>query len=170
MKESINTALILNLVITFLFIFVILFAGSSAYTKAFKVKNRIISIIEKRQDTILTSGFKTCKTTGNSKCMSVVEEIENALKDTGYKVQMNTDKKCENAMQERFKNTHKTYNTVNTGSNTYNYCIAEFYSNNDTMKGRYYAVITYMYFEIPLINQMLEFPVYGETKTIGLSY
>ncbi len=163
MKESINNALILNLVIVFLFIFLILFAGSTAYTKAFKVKNRIISIIEKRETTVLTKGFKA----GND---SVLSEIESTLADTGYRIELNVSQKCNDAMKKRFKNTNYTYNVVDTGTSTYNYCIAEFHDASSPMQGRYYAVITYMYFEIPLIGKTLEFPVYGETKTLGLSY
>lgn len=162
MKESINNALILNLVITFLFIFAMLFAGSTAYTKAFKVKNRIISIIEKREQTVLTGGFKSGE-------YSVVNEIENALRDTGYRIEMNMNSKCQEAMRKRFKNTNYSYNVIDTGTSTYNYCIAEFQSDSE-MKGKYYAVITYMYFEVPLIGKKLEFPVYGETKTLGLAY
>lgn len=163
MKESISNALVLNLVIIFLFVFAILFAGSTAYTKAFKVKNRIISIIEKRENTVLTGGFKSGE-------YSIINEIENTLKDTGYKVGLNMNSKCQDAMKARFKNTNYNYNVVDTGTSTYNYCIAEFYDESSAMKGRYYAVITYMYFEIPLIGKTLEFPVYGETKTMGLAY
>lgn len=163
MKESLSNALILNLIIIFLFLFVILFAGSTAYTKAFKVKNRIISIIEKRENTILTKGFNA----GNN---SVLSEIELALSDTGYRVEMNISQKCQDAMKKRFKNTNYSYNVVDTGLSTYNYCVAEFHDPTSAMQGRYYAVITYMYFEIPLIGQTLEFPVYGETKTLGLAY
>lgn len=163
MKESISNALILNIVIIFLFIFLILFAGSTAYTKAFKVKNRIISIIEKRETTILTKGF-------NAGDNSVINEIKSALSDVGYRIELNVNQKCNDAMKKRFKNTNYSYNVVDTGTSTYNYCIAEFYDANSPMQGRYYAVITYMYFEIPLIGSTLEFPVYGETKTLGLSY
>lgn len=165
MKESINTALILNLVIVFLFIFVILFAGSTAYTKAFKVKNRIISIIEKRETTVLTKGFKAGE-------YSIIDEIEDALGSgqLGYRIERNISSKCQDAMKSRFKNTNYSYNVVDTGLSTYNYCIAEFLDESSAMKGRYYAVITYMYFEIPIIGRTLEFPVYGETKTIGVAY
>lgn len=163
MKESLSNALILNLIIIFLFLFVILFAGSTAYTKAFKVKNRIISIIEKRENTILTKGF-------NAGDNSVLSEIELALSDTGYRVEMNISQKCQDAMKKRFKNTNYSYNVVDTGLSTYNYCVAEFHDPTSAMQGRYYAVITYMYFEMPLIGQTLEFPVYGETKTLGLAY
>lgn len=161
MKESMSNALILNLIIIFLFIFVILFAGSTAYTKAFKVKNRIISIIERNETTVITKGIN------NS---AVITEINSALKDAGYTVAMNNDTKCSAALNKRFGNQNQTYNVVNTGANSYRYCVAEFYDDNSPMHGRYYAVITYMYFEIPLINKKLEFPVYGETKTMGIAY
>lgn len=161
MKESMSNALILNLIIIFLFIFVILFAGSTAYTKAFKVKNRIISIIERNETTVITKGIN------NS---AVITEINSALKDAGYTVAMNNDTKCSAALNKRFGNQNQTYNVVNTGTNSYRYCVAEFYDDNSPMHGRYYAVITYMYFEIPLINKKLEFPVYGETKTMGIAY
>ena len=161
MKESMSNALILNLIIIFLFIFVILFAGSTAYTKAFKVKNRIISIIERNETTVITKGIN------NS---AVITEINSALKDAKYTVAMNNDTKCSAALNKRFGNQNQTYNVVNTGTNSYRYCVAEFYDDNSPMHGRYYAVITYMYFEIPLINKKLEFPVYGETKTMGIAY
>lgn len=161
MKESLSNAFILNLVIVFLAIFIILFAGSTAYTKAFKVKNRIISIIEKNEATVVTKGINTS---------DVISEIESSLADAGYTIVMNNDTKCSTAMNARYADQNKNYNVVNTGSNTYRYCIAEFYDEESAMQGKYYAVITYMYFEIPLIGAKLEFPVYGETKTMGISY
>lgn len=161
MKEAISNSLILTLIIVFLFIFIILFAGTTAYTKAFKVKNRIISIIERNEMTAVTSGVNNPE---------ILSEIELALKDAGYTVVMNNDAKCAAAMTKRFSNTNQNYNVVNTGTNTYRYCIAEFYDEQSAMHGKYYAVITYMYFEVPLIGVKLEFPVYGETKTMGIAY
>lgn len=161
MKEAISNSLILTLIITFFFIFLILFAGTTAYTKAFKVKNRIISIIERNEMTVVQNGVNSA---------DVMDEINLALQDAGYRISMNNDSKCATALNKRFGNTNQTYNVVNTGSNTYRYCIAEFYDETSAMKGKYYAVITYMYFEIPLIGVNLEFPVYGETKTMGIAY
>lgn len=161
MKEAMSNALILNIIIIFLFIFVILFAGSTAYTKAFKVKNRIISIIERNEHIVIAKGINNSE---------VLTEIKTALADASYTIVMNNDVKCTSALNKRFGNLNQTYNVVNTGTNSYRYCIAEFYDQNSAMHGKYYAVITYMYFEIPLINQKLEFPVYGETKTMGIAY
>lgn len=166
MRESISNALIFTLVITFLFIFMLLFAASTAYTKAFKVKNKIINILEKRENTIIKFN-NSGKLPG-----SVEEEIEAALGEVGYRMVLNNDVKCETDLKNRFKSDN--YKLVNVKKNGYRYCIAEFYDGRQDASGRkekhsvYYAVITYMYFEVPLIGQGLEFPVYGETKTFNI--
>lgn len=164
MKESINNSLILTLVITFLFIFVILFAGSTAYTKAFKVKNRIISTIERHEDIVLQNN-------GNPGVnhATIQNEIRETMRNAGYKIVANNDNLCRNAMTARFRNSHNQYRIINTGSSDYRYCIARFVTGSE-MGGEYYAVIAYMYFEVPLIGARLEFPVYGETKVLGKKY
>jgi len=164
MKESISNALITNLIITFLFILVILFAGSSAYTKAFKVKNRIISILERYE-------MELANNTDTKLPTNINNEINSILSDVGYRVQINNDTKCQTDLKKRFKNNlNDNYKIINTSSN-YRYCIARFDTREgQSMKASYYAVVTYMYFEIPLIGATLEFPVYGETKIMGLAY
>lgn len=47
MKEAISNAMIFNLIIVFVVILIMLFIGSLSYSKAFKVKNRIVEEIEK---------------------------------------------------------------------------------------------------------------------------
>ena len=160
MKESINNALILNIVIIFLFVMAILFAGSTAYTKAFKVKNKIINILERNESSLV----------GKTQFPSeITSEIDQALSDIGYRIEKNVDQKCKNSMNKRFKNSRYDTTPIITGTN-YNFCVTRFHDDSDVMQGEYYAVITYMYFEIPVLGKTLEFPVYGETKTLGLKY
>lgn len=158
MKEAISNSLILAIIITFFTVFIILFAGSTSYTKAFKVKNKIVSIIEKYDSIVAESGITE----------DIMAKIDKELGEMGYRTVRNNDMKCENAMKNRFKN--QKYSLVNLKSNTYRYCIAEFVDQREEKHGKYYAVIAYMYFEIPLIGTDLEFPVYGETKVIGMTY
>lgn len=49
MKEAIGTSSVFTLILTFTAIFIALFVGSIAYSKAFKVRNRIIDIIEENK-------------------------------------------------------------------------------------------------------------------------
>lgn len=137
MKEAIGNAFLFNIVIVFVVIFIAFLVGSLSYTKAFKVKNRIVSIIEENE------------TYNNS---SVRDEIDGALGTIGYRVNKNGIQKCDVRNEK---------NAVNKTSN-YRYCIYEY----QTSRGKYYGVVAYMYFDIPLISEVLEIPIYGETKII----
>lgn len=138
MKESIANAYILNIVIVFVVIFIFFFASSLTYSKAFKVKNRIVDIIEKYESY-------------NSKAE---EEIVSTLNEMGYRVNT-TNKGCP---------VRNGKNSISATNNAYRYCVYEY----DTPKGKYYGVSAYMYFDFPIIGDSLEFPVYGETKILGI--
>lgn len=148
MKEAIGNAFVMGLVITFIIIFIIFFAGSTSYTKAFKVKNKIIEILEKHDDVL--NGSST-----DSGILSddVEDEINAILSEIGYRISMNQND-CPPRNEKQ---------AVSTETN-YDYCIYEY----RTSKGVYYGVTAYIYYQIPLIGTELKFPVYGETKINGI--
>lgn len=137
MKETINTAFIFNLMFIFLTIIIVLVITSLSYSKAFKVKNKIVDIIELHQ------GF-----TGKAET-----EINEFLRGIGYKVV--SWKRTNNCRADKG-------HVLNTGSVGYNYCVYE----NEVYNGTYYVVETFIYFDFPIINDIIEIPVYGETKII----
>ena len=137
MREAIGSSLLFNLILTIIIIMVAFLIGSLAYSKAFKVKNRIIDIIEK-----------------NGSYEGSENEINSVLSDIGYR-------------KSRTNNTCKKDSLVSNG--TYEYCVYKLQSSE--MAGNYYyKVTTYMYFDIPVINSLLKFPVSGETKVIYDTY
>lgn len=142
MRESVGNAYLLGIVTFFIGVIMLFFVSSLNYTRAFKVKNRIINIIEQNQEYNAT----------------VKTEINKELGEMNYRVTHNPN--CP-TRSERFENANLKTTTENTN---YLYCVYEFDLGE---KGKYYGVITYMYFDIPLINVTLKFPVYGETKTMG---
>lgn len=137
MKEALGNTFIVNIVILFVVVFMFLFVGSMSYTKAYKIKNKIINFIE-------DSGTYDATT---------IDNINTTLKQMGYRVVSGVPK-CND----------RGGTLLTTDANNYRYCIVEFESS----KGIYYGVTTYMYFDFPIINSLLEFPVYGETKVIGI--
>lgn len=144
MKEAIGNAAIFGIVIVFVGVFIGLFATSSSYTKAFKVKNKIIDIIENHDGDIEASlGLN----------MDVENEINSKLNEIGYRISNNQT--CET--DGRFSDASPINKR---GTSTYRYCLYKF----TTDRGNYYGVVSYIYFEIPIIGVKLEFPVYGETK------
>ena len=140
MKDAVGGSLLLYLVVIFTSIVILFFAGILAYSKAYKVKNRIIEVIEKH----------------GTYDSSVVAEINNDLNRAGYRsvssnAQLNS--KCGNQ---------------NLNSTTYFYCVYEDESSLES--GKSYKVVTYVHFDFPVIGDILEFPVRGQTKTLGKTY
>jgi len=140
MRESMSNSIIFNIIITFVGIVIALLIGSLSYSKAFKVKNRIIEIIEKHEKYDIT----------------VRQEIDEMLSSIGYRVASNGKQNCP---------TKTGATIINVFSSSYRYCIYQ-YDTGINGRGRYYGVLAYMYFDIPVIGDRLEFPVYGETKII----
>ena len=144
MREAIGNSFVLNFIITFFVIFMFIFVGAIAYTKAFKVKNRIVDTIENYDGNIVNS---------NGLNSNVKSEIDDELGKMAYRISDKHD--CNNS---RF-NDRTNMKKIETQSD-YRYCIYE----TETEKGKYYSVVAYVYFEIPIINVKLEFPIYGETR------
>lgn len=140
MREAIGSSLLFNIVLTIVIIMIAFLIGSLAYSKAFKVKNRIIDIIVKNED--YNDAAK--------------KEINDMLSEVGYRKQkLNSQTKC------------SSDSLVDRGG--YDYCVyRKTSSNNDG--NYYYKVVTYMYFDIPVIGRLLTFPVSGETKVIYDTY
>ncbi len=139
MKEAVGNAGVVSIAITIIGIIIIIFVSSLNYTKAFKVKNRIVDIIERYND-----GYAR----GNRN--KIDSEIASTLRELGYRVDTR-NKGCSEK---------EGANLVYNSSGNYRYCIYE----NESNRGKYYTVVAFMYLDLPVINELLEFPVSGETK------
>lgn len=135
MRESIANSYIFNLVIIFIGILIVLLVGSLSYSKTFKIKTRMIEIIEKYE----TYNNGTVRT-----------EINNVLSQAGYKVTRGARKACPSLNGEY---------AINTLGN-YRYCIYMF----SDVRGYYYTVTVFISFEFPIIGDVVEFPLTGQTR------
>lgn len=147
MRESISNSYVFMIVITIIGLCSIIVISSLSYSKTFKIKNRIIEIIEKHD-------------TYNS---TVENEINAFLKSAGYPM-TGRGATCPNGRSPKangISDVDSGVRAINTISN-YKYCIYQ----HKTVKGYYYSVVAYMSFELPLIGDYmkLEFPLYGDTK------
>ena len=155
MRESIGGSSLLNIVIVFAGLVIAVFIGILSYTKAYRIKNRIIEIIEKHEDYNETIAEN---------------EINPDLKAAGYDSSTSKDR-CDNIKTKITTGENLKYEgsalTENLNENNgYNYCVFELTGANSKI----YVVVTFIRFEIPIINDVLTFPVYGETKTLGIDY
>lgn len=153
MREAISNAMIFNLVIIFVAILLAFFIGSLSYSKASKVKNRIVEVIEKEQ----------------AYGEDAQGEIDTWLGEIGYRVNtnraLNTD--CPNV------NLEDASVDLLTGTNKYEYCvyrIRQCDSKDENRCDTYYRVIAYMYFDVPIVQDLVRIPVTGETMSfIGIN-
>lgn len=138
MRQALGNAFIMNVVITIVIVIILMVISSLSYTKAFKVKNMIVSTIEEN------NGFNN----------NAESQIDANLAKMGYRINKNGIQNCNDSELPR------GCSAIN-NSASYRYCIYEC----KTSKGNYYRATSYMYFDIPVIGDKLEFPVHGETKT-----
>ena len=137
MKEATGQAGLMNIMLFIIGIIIMILAGSIAYSKAFRVKNRIIDIIEKYGEFSATAQ----------------SEIELTLTNIGYRsVSVNTSA----------SHCPKVTGFVNQLGSQHLYCV---YKSEKNSSGTYfYKVVAFMYFDLPVIGNFIEIPVSGETK------
>jgi len=155
MRESIGNSLLLYLVVIFSGVVILFFVGIISYSKAYRVKNRIVDVIEKY------NGY----TTGEN---SAESEINASLSEMGYTI-TNSDFCNGSSVQNHLKNISESFVLKNNPTSGYNYCVYEI-SDKSSSNTKYYVVVTFVNFNFPIIGSMLNIPIYGETKILGKSY
>lgn len=149
MKEAIANAGVFNLIIIFVIVLILLFIGSLSYSRGFKAKNKIIEEIEKDQEYTASTQAR----------------IDEWLGNIGYRINTGRNTNADVCEGTASGNGGRNGKLVSTSAN-YQYCVYEFDtcdSDDDVKCGKYYRVITYMYFDVPLVGGLLKIPVNGET-------
>lgn len=168
MKESVSNALLFNLVIMFVVILLAFFVGSLSYSKAAKVKNKIIEEIEKNGE---TAGREYSSMDIADKAFENAEDeikqwlkVGNDGKSIGYRTTDRGYANCPNYKGVKAETT----------TNTYEYCVYKINTclgsngkenTNKSKCGIYYHVTTYMYFDVPIVEDLVKIPINGETRT-----
>ena len=157
MKESIGNAFLFNLAILFVIVLMAFFIGSLSYTKAAKVKNKIIEEIEKNGE-IAGSEYSEV-TIANEAYNNSRDEIERWLggndgQGIGYRVSRNGRTNCPE---------YRGNTSLTDANSNYEYCVYRISTcerDSDGTESRdkcgiYYHVIAYMYFDLPLVKEAL---------------
>lgn len=150
MRDAISGAMTLQIIVIFMIIINCYLAFSVNYTKAFRVKNEIRSIIEKNEG--LTEAAQ--------------EQINDLMLKNKYKMNPQFETWCSNNDYSVLR--------LDAGSFCYKYEKVDVSgTSNDlnTYKGVYYTVATFVNIDLPLVNNILPmagnlFLVKGETALI----
>lgn len=146
MRESIGHAFLVNIVIVIVSIIIIILISAVAYSKTFKIKTKLVDIMEKYK--------------GHPNVYEAASgEMENYLYSIGYKRNAYGNSDCPTSIHGNYVG-----DAVNQSYSQFHYCVYEFDSGIGANRGKYYGVLVYIYFDIPLIGDLLEIPVYGETE------
>ncbi len=146
MREAIGGSWLLGFVVLFIVLFSGYLAVSINYSKAFKVKNQIINIVEQGEGFTRTMNdpasieASTLKTDKSTEAQIIV-----TLKEAGY-----------------FTTTEFSCNDKQGDDYPGGYCLKKIKGNN----GNYYKITTFIKFDLPMIDVSIKIPVSGETKTI----
>lgn len=149
MRESIGGTWILGIVIVFIVLFTSYLALSVNYSKAFKVKNRIVNLIEENEG--LSSETQ--------------KQINSYLNSVGYFV-YGTCADTEDDID--FEGNKVVTGYEKHGStNKYKYCVStRTAGGGSVLEQKYYRVTVFFKFDIPILDSMFTFPVTGETKAV----
>lgn len=157
MRDAIGGVLIIEIIIVFLLIINSYLAFSVNYTKAFRVKNRIISIIENYEG--LTAGQQGSESA-----------IENMMLENHYSIDRAYIVRCENL--DGAKKYEPIYNMAG-GFCKYTIETSESGQGlaSETYKGTVYSVAVFVNIDLPVLNKIFPylsniFAIKGETKTI----
>ena len=151
MREAIGSSMLLYIVVIVVGVVMLLFVSIISYAKAYGAKNKLVSAIETFE------GYNEAS----------VAEIDANLSKMGYTI--TSQDFCNTT---RVKNHLKelgitSSNLNNSKKGKYGYCVYEVPTGRS---GKYYLVATFISFDIPLIGGNMVFPVYGQTKIMGIDY
>jgi hypothetical protein len=150
-RESIGGTWITGLVIAFMLIFVAFLSLSLNYTKAFQIKNEMLTILEKYEGINENS----------------IEIINNYLNKNGYSVKgsCNVD---DYGVTDLSSNAGSI---VSDETAQYYYCISTNTSTVDTNGKKFttanYTVKIYFNFNLPIIGDIFKFDISGTTNNIA---
>lgn len=154
MRESIGATWIFSICLTFIILFTAYLAISVNYSKAFRIKSNIVSMIEENE------GYKK----------NLEERISNYLVSEGYTASGN----CEpyigtnTGYYADWKLTKeiKVYSNMGSKSNACIYQRKATATDDIAKCNSYYKVVVFFKFNLPIINYISTFKVGGETKLI----
>lgn len=149
MRDSVGGTFMIYVLIIFLSVYIVFVAVAFNYARAFRVKNKVIDIIEQNE------GIKEMD--GNDNLTGITSgvfgQIDTYLNNVSYRVNNIGESNC------------KGYDYINTNRGYYISKINQD-SSIDGIESSYYKVRTFVYIEFPFLKLKFTIPVNGETRRI----
>ena len=141
MRDAVGGTFMIKLLLIFLAVYTIFIAVALNYAKAFRVKNKILNIIEQSE------GINSYNDVSQG---AAIGQINKYMNDVHYRINTGSiEKKCIG------------YEYINTDRG---YCITKI--ENIDKNAEYYKVTTFVTIDFPVINLSFTIPIQGETRKI----
>ncbi len=156
MRESINSVPLFNIVIVFVFLFTGYVSLSINLSKAYNVKNEIVSII-KNQGGVCTANVAS---SDDNNCYNFAEQIRDYFSDAAYHSSGN----CDGDQIGYDRNGEY----LGAGANNAAFCIKAISvaSNSELPNAVYYQVEIFYHLDIPVVSRLTRFSLMGETSRV----
>lgn len=156
MKEAISGVSLFNIVIVFVLLFTGYISLSINYSKAYNVKNELLTII-KNQGGVCTSTSRNSP--GN--CFNFTDQIQEFFKETSYRSTGN----CKT--EDDWVGYSRKGEKISNGKNA-SFCIRAIKreGNRELPNSLYYQLKVFYQLDLPVINNVFEFAIFGETARI----
>ena len=153
MRESFGSMWIIGLVLIFTLLFSSFLAVSISYSKSFKVKNEVLNFIEKQEG--LTD--------------NAIKLINDYLRNSGYKQKGVCEAEWIGIKEISSGNSAMNVKEIADGKTKYYYCVKKERMSDWAHPFRaYYRVKLFYKFELPVIGDMFNFQVDGQTSDIAI--
>ncbi len=156
MKESIGGVSLFNIVIVFVLLFTGYISLSINYSKAYNVKNELLNII-KNQGGVCTSD----RPNNTNNCYNFAEQIQDYFKEANYRSTGNCD------TSDGWLGYSRNGDLIRDGKNSA-FCVKAVKpkSNTELPNALYYQIKVFYQLDLPIINSMFEFSIFGETSRV----
>ena len=151
MRDSVGGTFMIYVLLIFLAVYIVFVAVAFNYARAFRVKNKVIDIIEQNE------GIQEMESSSNLQGITsgVFGQINSYLQSASYRVNDIGKSNCEG------------YDYINTDSDSsYSNISIDQDSSIDGIESSYYKVRTFVYIEFPFMKLKFTIPVNGETRRI----
>ena len=145
MRDSVGGTFMIYVLLIFLAIYITFVAVAFNYARAFRVKNKVIDIIEQNEG-MSDADFNNLS---GKNSVGVAGQINEYLNSVSYYVNLTDNNK--NGRGTCFER---------------GYCVSEYSTKVDEMTAKYYKVTTFVRLEIPFLELGFTIPVKGETRKI----
>ena len=148
MKEGIGGTFMIYVLLVFLAVYITFVAVAFNYARAFRVKNKVIDIIEQNE------GIGDYRNTSDNAMVQINEYLGQVSYNESENVTSNNCPNYVSGDDNHYFNTQRGY------------CVQRITASNSEYYGEYYKVTTFITLKIPFLNIGFTIPVKGETRKI----